>query len=199
MKNLISFSYLVLLVLTVFIFGCKESPKTDGEKDKTKVIDTTKKSNTNTDEIVSKIQKYRADGEDKINKKVFTKKEYSLKGDKIKENISQKWEKMDAYFEGDKLVRIQLYPNKGISERTEEFYLKDSALMFVFIQDKGPKLEGKDAGLPGKEFYFENDKLIKFVNTSKEEIKNLDEEKKMYETRLPYEVKELLVIINTTK
>jgi hypothetical protein len=199
MKHIKVFSSLVLLVLAIFILSCKEAPKTEGEKDKTKVTDTTKKSVVNTDELVAKIQKYRTEGEEKLNKKSLTKKEITLKGDNIKENIKQKWEKMDAYFDGDKVIRLQLYPHKGISERTEEFYVKDGMLVFAFIQDIGPKHEGKDAGEPGKEFYFDNDKLIKMVNTTKEEVKNTEEEKKMYESKLPYEIKELLEIVKTAK
>jgi hypothetical protein len=199
MKSINFFTPIILTVLAVFVFGCKEAPKTDSDKDKTKVTDTTKKNVVNTDELVAKIQKYRTEGEEKLVKKSLTKKEFELKGDNIKENIKQKWEKMDAYFEGDKVIRLQLYPHKGISERTEEFYVKDGVLVFAFIQDKGPKKEGKDAGEPGKEFYFDNDKLIKSINTTKEEVKNIEEEKKMYETKLPYEVKELLEIIKAAK
>ena len=199
MKSIKYYLPVVIFVFLSFVLGCKETPKQEGEKDKTKIADTTKKSPGNTDELVAKIQKYRAEGEEKLNKKSLTKKEIELKGDEIKENIKQKWEKMDAYFDGDKLVRIQMYPHKGVSERTEEFYVRDGSLVFAFIQDKGPKHEGKDAGEPGKEFYFDGDKLIKFVNSTKEEVKNTDEEKKMYETKLPYEVKELLEIIKKAK
>jgi hypothetical protein len=105
---------------------------------------------------------------------------------------------MDAYYEADKLVRIQLYPHKGVSGRTEEFYLMDDKLVFAFIQDAGPKNEGKDTGEPGKELYFDNDKLIKFEDKSGEPTKNLTQEKKMYETRLPYEIAELLEILKST-
>lgn len=196
----------IALISVVFVFfilglltGCKEASKTEAEKDKTKTTDTVKKNTSNVDDLIVKIQKYRAENEAKLLNKTFTKKEISLNGEKIKENIKQKWEKLDVYLEGDKVIRIQTYPHKGISERTEEFYLQNEALVFAFIQDKGPKNEGKDTGQPGKEFYFDKDKLIKYVNTSGEEVKNSDEEKNMYETRLPYEIKELLEIIKSSK
>jgi len=145
---------------------------------------------------VAKIKAYRESVEKKLVANTLTRKVVPFEGDKVKETIKQKWEKMDAYYDGDKLVRIQLYPHKGISERTEEFYLMDNKLVFAFIQDKGSKHEGKDAGEPGKEFYFENDKLIKFEDKSGEKEKNAEQEKKMYATRLPYEVMELLDILN---
>jgi hypothetical protein len=45
---------------------------------------------------------------------------------------------MDTYDDGDKLIRIQFYPHKSISQRTVEFYLMNNKLIFAFIQDKGP-------------------------------------------------------------
>ncbi len=148
----------------------------------------------NKDQIVARIQKYREEGERKLVDNKFTRKEIALSGDNINESIRQKWEKMHAYYEGSKLVRIQLYPRPG-SQRTEEFYLMDNKLVFAFIQDKGPKHEGKDAGEPGKELYFDNDRLIRFDDRSGEPAPNVEKEKKMYETRLPYEISQLLEIL----
>jgi hypothetical protein len=149
----------------------------------------------NKDEIIAQIKKYREEGEQKVRDKTFTRKEVALKGDSIKETIKQKWEKMAGYYEGTKLVRIQLYPHLGSSGRSEEFYLIDDKLVFAFIQDKGLKQEGKDMGQPGKELYFHDDKLIKFEDRSGEDETHAEQEKKMYETRLPYEVSELLDIL----
>ena len=163
--------------------------------DKPKVEQQTPK--VNTDEIVANISKFRADVEGKLEK--LTKKVVKLEGADIKEDVHQKWEKMDVYSDGGKIVRLQAYPHKGISERTEEFYFMDGKLVFVSIKDKGLEVkEGKDVGI-GKEFYFDNDKLIKFDNKSGEEIKNMDEEKKMYESKLPYESKEFLDIEKKVK
>ena len=148
-----------------------------------------------TDEIVSAIDKYRAEGEKKLVEKKFTKKEVSLTGEKVKDSVRQRWEKLDAYYEGAKLVRLQVYPHKGSTGRTEEFYVKDGKLVFAFIQDKGPKNEGKDMGEPGKEFYFDNDKLVRMVDRSNEKETDPEAAKKMYETRLPYEVKEFQEIL----
>ncbi len=150
---------------------------------------------TSTDQEIAKVKQYREAGEQKIQDNKFTRKEIPLTGPNVKESIKQKWEKVDAYYEGDKLVRLQLYPHKGVSGRTEEFYLMNDKLVFAYIQDKGPKNEGRDMGQPGKEFYFDNDKLIKMENRSGETSVDSDQEKKMYEARLPYEITELLDIL----
>ena len=117
---------------------------------------------------IAKIPEYREEGERKLVDNKFIRKEVALTGDNVKETIKQKWEKMAAYYEGSKLVRLQLYPHDAVSGRSEEFYLMDNKLVFAFIQDKGPKQEGKDMGQPGKELYFHNDKLIKFEDRSGE-------------------------------
>ena len=149
-----------------------------------------------TDDIIARISKFREENEKKLLNHKLSKKEVPFTGGNIKEALKQEWEKMDAYFDGEQLVRIQLYPHKGISERTEEFYLKDNTLIFAFIQDKGPKHVGRDTGEPGKEFYFDHGRLIKFLDRSGEVEKDLDSEQKMYEYRLPYEIEELLVILS---
>jgi hypothetical protein len=191
MKYTIFLSAILIAFLITFSACNKEPQKTEVDKEKPKTEQTLK---VNTDELVGKISKFRTDTEAKLEK--LTRKVIMLEGAGVTEDIHQKWEKMDVYNDGDKLVRIQAYPHKGVSERTEEFYFMDGKLVFVTIKDKGTEVkEGKDAGM-GKEFYFDNDKLIKYVNNSGEESKNLDEEKKVYETKLPYEAKEFLGILN---
>jgi hypothetical protein len=147
------------------------------------------------DQTIAKIKQYREAGEEKLRDNKFTRKEIPLTGPNVKESIKQKWQKMDAYYEGDKLVRLQLYPHKGISGRTEEFYLMDDELVFAYIQDTSPKNEGRDMGQPGKELYFDNGKLIKVEDRSGEPTAHPDQERKMYEARLPYEISELLDIL----
>ena len=149
----------------------------------------------NKDEIVAKISKYREEGEQKLVANKFTRKEVALTGDNVKETIKQKWEKMAAYYEGSKLVRIQLYPHLGYSGRSEEFYLMDNKLVFAFIQNRGLKQEGQDRGQPGKELYFQDDKIIKIEDRSDEPATHAEQEKRMYETGLPYELSELLDLL----
>ena len=200
MKNL-SFPFLFpVIILTIFVLGCaEETPKKDAGADKTATTDDSQNSAANNEAILDNIKKFRADGEDKLVNNKFTRKLIHLKGDAVNEDIKQKWESMAAYYEGDKLIRIQLYPHKNITQRSEEFYVMDDKLVFAFIQDKGPKHEGKDMTEPGKEFYFDNDRLINYVDRSGDKETNIDQEKKMYEAKLPYEVSELLKIIKLNK
>jgi hypothetical protein len=195
-------NYVIILGITVLSFtaiNCsKDTTKKDTPTDKTKVTDSVKAPVVNVDEIVTKISTFRAAGERKMNEKSLTKKEVILKDSKATEDTKQKWEKVEGYFDGGKLLRLQVYPHKGISTRTEEFYIMDGKMVFAFIQD-GEKHEGQDMGEPGKEFYFDNDKLVKYVNSSGEKAADEVAEKKMYESKLPVEVKELIEIINTAK
>lgn len=154
-----------------------------------------KKATPNNDQTIAQIKKYREDGEQKLVNDKFTRKEVALTGDNVKETIKQKWEKMAAYYEGSKLVRIQLYPHLGCSGRSEEFYLMDNKLVFAFIQNGGLKQEGRDMGQPGKELYFHDDKIIMIEDRSDEPATHAEQEKKMYEAGLPYEVSELLDIL----
>ena len=174
-----------IVVILVLVLGAMQS-----------VIYAQGKESAKAKDEIARIQKYRDEGERKLVDNKFTRKEVALTGDNVKETIKQKWEKMDAYYDGSKLVRLQLYPHAAVSGRSEEFYLIDNKLVFAFIQDKGPKQEGNDMGQPGKEFYFHNDKLIKFEDRSGEPAAaHADQERKMYETRLPYEILELLDIL----
>ena len=150
---------------------------------------------TSKEEAIARIKAYREAGEAKLRDNKLRREEVSLTGANIKESIKQKWQKMEAYYDGEKLVRLQLYPHKDVSGRTEEFYLMNNELVFAYIQDLGPKHEGRDMGEPGKEFYFDKGKLLKMEDRTKEEAVISEQEKKMYETRLPYEVSELLAIL----
>jgi hypothetical protein len=182
------------VILLLGLFGAAQSViSTQSKKtDPKRKIKTT----VNNDEVVAQIKKYKEEGDQKLVDNKLTRKEVRLAGDTSKETIRQKWEKMDAYYEGAKLVRLQLYYlRKGISERTHEFYLRDDKLVFAFILDKGPKGEGSDMAKMGKELYFHDDKLIKIEDRSGEQSTNAEQEKKMYESRLPFELSKLLEIL----
>lgn len=192
MKNLVC----VLVVMGLVSFGVTPAGAqgTTGDKGKPAASIT-----ADTESLVAQIDTYRQEGEKKLLEKKFTKKEVRFKGEGISETLAQRWEKVEAYYDGDQVIRIQLYPHPGVSQRTEEFYLQGNRLVFAFIQDRGPKHEGKDAGEPGKEFYFHHDKLIKMVDRSGESEKHPEAAKAMYETRLPYEVLELLDVLSAAR
>jgi len=61
----------------------------------------------------------------------------------LRSTLKQKWSKILFYLEGSELVKIKTYPYPGISERTEEFYIDNSKLIFVEIEDNGSVEKGK--------------------------------------------------------
>jgi hypothetical protein len=148
---------------------------------------------------VQRIKAYHEANEAKLVAGKFTRKSVDLKVAGAREDLQQRWAKMDAYYEGGTLVRIQLYPHEAVSSRTEEFYLQGGRLVYAFIQDKGPKHEGHDMGEPGKEFCFAHDRLIDYVDRAHEAESNQLLEKRMYETMLPYEVEELVDLLAKQK
>ncbi|MCC6866758.1 MAG: hypothetical protein IT280_11435 [Ignavibacteria bacterium] len=201
MKNK-SIIVIIFTVVFSFILGScgKDTTKKDEKTDKQTVTDTTKKTTPPADntELLAKLKKFREDVETKRNENKLTQKVVEFKGDSFRENLKQKWAKMDAYYDGDKLVRIKVYPHTGISERTEEFYLMDGKLVFVFIKDQGLKKEPEDKNTRGKNMYFSDDKIISYEDLSGEKD-NVNEDKKVYEAKLPAEAKELMEISKTAK
>ena len=149
--------------------------------------------------VLARIRSFHELGEKKLVDGKFTRKVVALTAQDATSDLRQKWEKLDAYYEGPVLVRIQLYPHAATSERTEEFYVMENHLVYAFIQDKGPKHEGRDMGEPGKEIYFDHDRLIAFEDRSGEPSINLAAEKRMYEASLPYEVSQVLAILAKQK
>ena len=175
----------VILLLGLFV-AAQSLISTQGKKAHPKQTTAVPVSN---DEVIAQIKKYREEEDQKLADNKLTRKEVRLAGDTNKETIRQKWEKLDAYYEGTQLVRLQLhYLRTGTSERTSELHLRDNKLVFALIQDKGPKREAK-------ELYFHNDKLIKFEDRGGEQSANAEQEKKMYESRLPLEISKLLEIL----
>ncbi len=86
----------------------------------------------------------------------------------MREQVKQKWSKLDYYSENNQVVRIKSYPYKQISERTEEFYFCNGALILAFIEDHGASNKGKSDQRKGKTFYFHNDTIIKEINDTDE-------------------------------
>lgn len=82
----------------------------------------------------------------------------------LKEKIKQKWSKIEFYNKDDNVVRIKTYPYPGISKRTEEFYLKDRALILAVIEDDGSGDRGKSNDEIDKMYYFHDNELIYEMN-----------------------------------
>ncbi|MEP7237301.1 MAG: hypothetical protein ABI685_05540 [Ferruginibacter sp.] len=124
----------------------------------------------------------------------YARKEIDLAKSAANASIKQEWAKMDVYSDSTGIRKIKLYPHKGISERSEEFYYNNGKMFFTFISDSGLNNENKDENRPGKEFHFMGEKLLKYDDKSGDKENNPVEEKKMYELRLALEAEELYTL-----
>jgi hypothetical protein len=98
--------------------------------------------------------------------------------------IKQKWSKMHFYVQDGEIVKIKTYPHTEISNRTEEFYVKDGQLALVVIEDDGSGTKGKAKNEIDKMYYFSNGKLLvesKTDDKSEYTIKESDPEELMSE------------------
>ena len=86
----------------------------------------------------------------------------------LREQIKQKWSKLDFYTDKGQVIRIKSYPHEKISQRTEEFYFKNGKLILAFIEDNGLKNTGKATDRFGKTYYYFNDESFKEINQTNE-------------------------------
>lgn len=98
----------------------------------------------------------------------------------LREQVKQKWSKIEYYLDGSDVVRVKTYPHTQVSQRTEEFYFDHGELMYAFIADRGaPEPEAGSRG-GGKEYYYAHGKFVTERNTSGESehtIRHSDEER----------------------
>lgn len=99
----------------------------------------------------------------------------------LREQIKQKWSKIDFYVDGNAVVRLKTYPHPGVSTRTEEFYFDGGQLIYANIQDRGVDAhERGGAHAAGKEYYYAQGKFVAERNQSGESehtIRHSDEER----------------------
>lgn len=86
----------------------------------------------------------------------------------LRAKIKQKWSNIHFYAQDGKVVKIKTYPHAGISERTEEFYIKDGELALVVIEDQGAGEKGKSKNEIDKLYYFSNGNLVKESKSNNE-------------------------------
>lgn len=102
-----------------------------------------------------------------------------LSTESMREQIKQKWSKLDYYADGGEVLRIKTYPYEGVSTRTEEFYFQEGELIYAIIEDNG--VESTEAEeQEGKVYYYWKGTFIEERNNSGEEeegIRNSDEER----------------------
>lgn len=109
----------------------------------------------------------------------------------LREKVKQKWEKIDFYVSNNEVIRIKTYPYKGISSRTEEFYLEAKQVILAVIEDNGAGERGKAKEEIDKLYYYHNGEFLKEVN---KETKSEYAIKKSDAEELLSEVKEYLEI-----
>lgn len=88
----------------------------------------------------------------------LTRKEILLKPDDLKGVTEANVSRVHAYSDGPTLRRIKIYPT-GTSQKTEEFYLYNDKLVFVFIEAQGAGKQGDNPTAKGDKLYFGNEGL----------------------------------------
>ncbi len=93
----------------------------------------------------------------------YTRKEESLAADSFKGATDETWKKMHAYYDGEDLMRMKLYP-AGDSTKTEEFYFYKNQPVFVFVEKNGKDKENHDKDAVGSQYYFADGKLVEAMD-----------------------------------
>ena len=99
----------------------------------------------------------------------------------LREQVKQKWSRIDFYVDNSQVVRVKTYPHAQVSKRTEEFYFDAGQLIYAYIEDRGA--DDKERGGPrteGKEYFYWQGKFVTEKNHSGEPehtIRHSDEER----------------------
>ena len=97
--------------------------------------------------------------EDKLDQ--LTRKEATLHATEVGKVTDEKWAKLHTYAEGDKVLRLKVYPVAG--PKTEEFYYRDGQLVFAFVEPAGAAKHGHERDAKGTKYYFDNGQPIAVV------------------------------------
>lgn len=179
------FSFLVLAVAACNSPEPKETETTTAQtQDTSKEMDAEENSastSIDVDGISADINGYRQMIEDKLESLERREMDTASARDQIK----QKWSTIHYYFDNGQLVRVKTYPHEGQSNRTEEFYYQNGALVCAVVEDEGME-QGKEESIQGKLYYFHNGKAIREVNNTDENeysIRESDAERLMLEAK----------------
>ena len=177
----------VTLIIVLITASCnektesleKDSKKENVQLEKEEVEENDLSSSTEVnDSKIASINEYRLQLEKEVDKPI------EIRSDQLREKTKQKWSKIHFYEKDGEVVRIKSYPYEGISERTEEFYLKDGQLVLAVIEDHGHYERGKEKEEIDKIYYFDNEEVIKEIASDKElefAVKNSDGEELLSE------------------
>jgi hypothetical protein len=174
---------IVIMLIAFFIVSCEQSIEkvedVQTKSQETEIVEEPEQIETD-ESIIASIDSYRQRLENEIGEPL------EIKSDQLREKTKQKWEKIHFYVQEGKVVRIKSYPHEGLSERTEEFYLKDNQLILDVIEDHGMSERGKEIEEIDKIYYFNNDNVIKEVGSENESefaVKNSDGEELLSEVK----------------
>jgi len=169
----------VKLPLMVFsfvsLFSCEnvkvektvsQDPK---QEETTEEAETSEEKSLDIDSLVAAVHATRAEIENS------TSNPLEISTSDLKEKIKQKWEKIHFYTLDGKLVRIKTYPYESITDRTEEFYLKNGELLLAVIEDDGDGDRGKAAEEIDKLYFFSDGELVREVHKTEEREYSLRE------------------------
>lgn len=154
--NLIVLAVSVLLMASCIQVTEKSEQENQKNDDSVSASEEVKEeASLNVDSLLTAIDNYR----DKVEMDISDPIEISTED--LRAKIQQKWDRIHFYELNGELVRIKTYPHEEITERTEEFYVKDGQLSLVVIEDDGSGERGKTEGDFDKAYYFHNNEAIK--------------------------------------
>jgi hypothetical protein len=191
----ISTGLIAILLFINFIFqitftGCSTESKTENSGTKPEENLSEKMS---PEMLVDKISKYKNDVDNNTSK--YSKKDLMLEGKGVKEGIKAVWEKMEGFFDLNKVVKIKLFPRPQYSQRQRDFYFQNGKLVFAMDKNERQKLtEGMKENL-GDAFYFMDKRLISYKLYNGTDMKLTDIEQKLHELQITYEAYEFMDLL----
>jgi hypothetical protein len=159
---------ILLAASAVFMTACiqvsekSDQNSTDNSESASPAEEVKEEPQLNVDSLSTAIENYRNKVEMEISDPI------EVSTNDLRAKIKQKWDRIHFYELNGELVRIKTYPYENISERTEEFYVKDGQLSLVIIEDDGSGERGKSEGSYDKAYYFHENELIKEEKNSGE-------------------------------
>ncbi len=184
----------ILAGMAFFLFSCGSNDKNaKNEQKETPGVTVNSEESTanapkaNIDSLVKAIDMER----EKIENNLPSSQKKSLPTASLREQIKQKWSRIEFFTQNDQLVRIKTFPYEKVSQRTEEFYFQNGKLMIAFIEDDGLQRIGKSEERTGKTYYYFEDAVIKEANQTNEKetsIRASDSERLLQEAKEYFEL-----------
>ena len=179
-----------LLFLIIFkIYGCK----TDNTENLVNKNEENINEKMSQGMLVEKITKYKREIDNNTGN--YSKKTATTEAKGVKAGIKAIWEKIEGYYDLNKLVKIKLYPKPQYSQREREFYFQNGKLVYALDKNERQKLTDGKSVNPGNVFYFIDKKLISYILYNGSENKLNDIEQKLHELQLTYEAYEFMDIL----